>query len=175
MPRHTKHIHGEEEEEQLTIDTYMTVFWPELRGENRYIDDFLLLCNRILNIDLSNITEMDYNKMEYEYTNYFKKINRFAECVNILLSNRLYQKYKLYKNSYLDKIEILYKHMLSINLILDQNAFLEFMYKNTVEGRIVAQNSATINDLEIIEATRDHLILIHDMLYPTVVTKSEIK
>lgn len=170
MPRYNKY-NQEEEVDQLSIDTYMTVLWPKTRHENLYINDFLELCNRVLNFDLTTITEKEYDKIKDEYTSYFKNINRFAECINILLSGRLYQKYKLYKNSFLDKIEQLYKHMLTQNINLEQNAFLEFMYQFTVEGRIVMQNSLAIKQLETIEAARDHLALINSMLHPIIVKK----
>ena len=173
MPKRNKHISTEDEVDQLSIDTFMTVFWPKTRNENMYITDFLGVCNCILNADLSTITEKEYENIKEEYNAYYKNIARFSECVNILLSNRLYQKYKLYKNSFLDKIEVLYKYMLTQHVIIDQTKFLEFMYENTVEGRIIVQNSATIKDLEVIEATRDHLILINNILHPTVINKKE--
>ena len=65
--------------------------------------------------------------------------------------------------------------MLTQNINIDQNDFLEFMYKNTAEGRIIVQNSASIKDLEMIEATRDHLALIHNMLHPIVVNKKAVE
>lgn len=165
MQKHNKY-QNDEETEQLTIDTYMTVFWPEMRSDNLYINDLLLLCNRILNIDLTKVDKNDYKNINDEYTSYYKNIHRLSECVNILLSNRLYQKYTLYKDSFIDKVTALHTQMTSYHIMVDQNKFLDFMYKNTVEGRIVAQNNAAVADLEIIEATRDRLSLLHKTLYP---------
>lgn len=151
-------------EEQLTHDQYMTVFWPITRSKNMYLDKFIELIKNILNMNLESVSEEEFNNIKNQYTTYMKNIDKLGESINILLYNRLYQKYKNYKNDFLNKIEIIYKFLVTKNITIDKDVFLNFMLNETPEGRIAYQNQEAIKTLELIEAGKEHYKMVNELL-----------
>jgi hypothetical protein len=171
MPK--KHYKKHDEEEHLTIDQYMSVFWPHTRKQNSHIDGFLKHCSSVLNIDLSNFTHEEYDKANDVFNEYLNKVDRFAECVNILLSKGLYQKYNTYDDNFMEKVKKVHNYLLSMNCVIDEDECKQFMYEETAEGRLALQNREAINCLELIESARDRLKLLYSLLHPQSVIKNK--
>ena len=134
----------EEQNSDLTIQEYITVFWHHNRNNNKYIDKMLNLIDSINNEDI-----IDKKELINEYHNCILNVKGLQKCIDKLSVEQVKTIFDKYDEDFLNKIKKIYEFLI-LKQKINLNNFINFMYKNTAEGRIIKQNNSALKDIQTI-------------------------
>jgi hypothetical protein len=132
----------EEHNSNLTIQEYITVFWHHNRNNNKYIDKMLNLIDSINNEDIT-----DKKGLINEYHSCISNVKGLQKCIDKLSIEQVKTIFDKYDEDFLNKIKKIYEFLI-LKQQINLNNFINFMYENTAEGRIIKQNNSALNDIQ---------------------------
>ena len=118
--------------QEYTIQQYITVFWPNNLKRNNYLTRLYEL------IELKDIENI--NKQ-------INKINGLRECITKLLEQNNINTFKKYKEDFIKKCKMIYDN-LTEEVELEYEDFLEFMLNDTFEGRVIRYNDMALEKID---------------------------
>lgn len=140
----------EEQNSNFSIQEYITVFWHYNRNNNKYINKMLNLIDSINNEDIS-----DKKGLINEYHNCISNVKGLQKCIDKFSTEQTKTIFDKYNDDFLNKIKKIYEFLIISNQSINLNNFINFMYENTPEGRIIKQNNIALKDIQkIVEVSK---------------------
>jgi len=153
-------------EEDYSTQQLITVFWDFNRKNNNYLDTlYETHINQINNIDINEIDDKEktgkYLKIINEYETFIMKIRGLRDCLDKLFEGSTIKKIDNYDVDFIKKINSIYVELCTKTEInLSPEKFVNLMYENTPEGRIIQQNKTAISALNNIKNAEDFILKI---------------
>jgi hypothetical protein len=149
----------------------ITVFWPANFTKNSFIKELDAIVKEINNININKINENTKECLDIisRYNTIISKIKGLSDCLHFLLKQNTFNKFEKYNDDFKMKASKIHQHIIStLNINISFDKFLNFMYKNTCEGRIILQNNYAINKIQHIKNAEDYIINIKNIIYKPV-------